>query len=44
MTDPASTRAALLERFATGFGAVGEALEGATDARDRGRPTTWRPA
>ena len=42
MTDPASTRAPLLERFATGFDAVEAALDGATDADlDRHGPAGW---
>ena len=42
MTHPASTRAALLERFATGFDAVVDALDGATDADlDRHGPAGW---
>jgi hypothetical protein len=42
MTDPASTRAALLERFASGFHAIVDALDGATDADlDRRGPAGW---
>jgi len=42
MTGPTSTREALVERFATGFDAVMDALDGATDADlDRHGPTGW---
>jgi len=42
MTDTTPTREVLLERFATGFDAVVDALDGATDADlDRHGPTGW---